>query len=123
LCYSDISFGNVSLDPSTGQVCICDNDNVHVDGEPSGIGGTIGFMAPEIVRGKSMPTIDTDLFSLAVLLFYIFMMHHPLEGKKELEIKCFDYPAKKKLYGTEPLFVFDPQDNSNRPVAGIAITL
>lgn len=118
LCYSDISFGNVSLDPSTGQVCICDNDNVHVDGEPSGIGGTIGFMAPEIVRGKSMPTIDTDLFSLAILLFYIFMMHHPLEGKKELEIKCFDYPAKRKLYGTEPLFIFDPRDDSNRPVAG-----
>ncbi len=118
LCYSDISFGNVFLDPKNGQVCICDNDNVHVDGQPTGIGGTIGFMAPEIVRGEAMPSSDTDLFSLAVLLFYLFMLHHPLEGQRELDVKCFDYPAKRKLYGAEPIFVFDPTDERNRPVPG-----
>jgi DNA-binding helix-hairpin-helix protein with protein kinase domain len=118
LCYSDISFGNVFLDPKNGQVCICDNDNVHVDGQPTGIGGTIGFMAPEIVRGEAMPSSDADLFSLAVLLFYLFMLHHPLEGQRELEVRCFDYPAKKKLYGLEPLFIFDPGDDGNRPLPG-----
>ena len=118
LCYSDISFGNVFLDPKNGQVCICDNDNVHVDGQPTGVGGTIGFMAPEIVRGEAMPSSDTDLFSLSVLLFYLFMLHHPLEGQRELEVKCFDYPAKKKLYGTDPLFVYDPGDDRNQPVPG-----
>jgi serine/threonine protein kinase len=118
LCYSDISFGNVFLDPQTGQICICDNDNVHINGEKSGIGGTIGFMAPEIVRGEASPSIETDLFSLAVLLFYLLVMHHPLEGKKELDIKCFDYPAKIKLYGKEPIFIFDPTNDSNRPVKG-----
>jgi serine/threonine protein kinase len=118
LCYSDISFGNIFLDPKNGQVCICDNDNVHVDGEPSGIGGTIGFMAPEIVCGNAMPSSDTDLFSLSVLLFYLFMLHHPLEGQLELQVRCFDYPAKKKLYGTEPLFIFDPGDDRNRPAPG-----
>jgi DNA-binding helix-hairpin-helix protein with protein kinase domain len=72
-------------------------------------------MAPEIVRGDAVPSTQTDLFSLAVLLFYMFVMHHPLEGKKELAIKCLDLPAMKKLYGTEPLFIFDPSDNSNAP--------
>ncbi len=67
-------------------------------------------MAPEIVRGEAVPGTQTDLFSLAVLLFYMFVMHHPLEGKKELAIKCLDLPAMKKLYGTEPLFIFDPVD-------------
>jgi len=43
------------------------------------------------------------------------MMHHPLEGKKELAIKCLDLPAMKKLYGTEPVFIFDPVDESNAP--------
>jgi DNA-binding helix-hairpin-helix protein with protein kinase domain len=43
------------------------------------------------------------------------MMHHPLEGKKELAIKCLDLPAMKKLYGTEPVFIFDPADDSNAP--------
>jgi len=119
LCYRDISFGNVFLDPATGGILICDNDNVSVDGDTAGgILGTPRFMAPEIVRGDSLPSIQTDLFSLAVLLFYLFMVHHPLEGNRELAIHSFDLPAMTRLYGTEPRFIFDPVDASNRPVAG-----
>jgi len=116
LCYRDISFGNVFFDPDTGEILICDNDNVAVDNQSrSAVYGTPRFMAPEIVRGEGTPSTQTDLFSLAVLLFYMFVMHHPLEGKKELAIKCLDLPAMKKLYGTEPLFIFDPADDSNAP--------
>lgn len=116
LCYRDISFGNAFFDPNTGEVLICDNDNVTVDSQTSGgVYGTPRFMAPEIVRGDAVPSSQTDLFSLSVLLFYMFVMHHPLEGKRELEIKCLDLPAMKKLYGTEPLFIFDPNDHSNAP--------
>ncbi len=119
LCYRDISFGNVFFDPDTGDVLICDNDNVTVDGEAEGgVLGTPRFMAPEVVRGDALPSTQTDLFSLAVLLFYMFMVHHPLEGKRELEIHCLDLPAMTKLYGTDPLFIFDPDDDSNRPVPG-----
>ena len=119
LCYRDISFGNVFFDPDTGEVLICDNDNVTVDGKDvGGVLGTPRFMAPEVVRGDAAPSTQTDLFSLAVLLFYMLTVHHPLEGKKELEIKCFDLPAMTKLYGTEPLFIFDPDDDSNRPMRG-----
>jgi eukaryotic-like serine/threonine-protein kinase len=117
LCYRDISFGNVFFNPDTGNVLICDNDNVDIDnGEGSGILGTPRFMAPEIVRREAYPSTQTDLFSLAVLLFYMLMVHHPLEGKKEAKMKCFDLPAMTKLYGTEPVFIFDPNDDSNRPV-------
>ena len=120
LCYRDISHGNVFLDPDTGEICICDNDNVDVTGKADGgVFGTPRFMAPEIVRGEAYPSTETDLFSLAVLLFYMFFLHHPLEGRKEAEIHCFDLPAMKKLYGLEPVFIFDPQDNSNRPVPGL----
>lgn len=119
LCYRDISFGNVFFDPGTGDVLICDNDNVTVDGEAeSGVLGTPRFMAPEVVRGEALPSTQTDLFSLAVLLFYMFMVHHPLEGKKELTIHCLDLPSMNKLYGTEPVFIFDPDDDSNRPAPG-----
>ncbi len=119
LCYRDISFGNVFFDPDTGDVLICDNDNVAVDGEAvGGVLGTPRFMAPEIVCGEALPGTQTDLFSLAVLLFYMFMLHHPLEGKKEAAIKCLDLPAMTRLYGTHPVFIFDPQDASNRPVPG-----
>lgn len=75
-CYRDISFGNVFFDPDTGDVLICDNDNVSYNSAPSGIYGTPRFMAPEIVNGKAKPSTNTDLFSLAVLLFYMFMLNH-----------------------------------------------
>jgi len=120
LCYRDISFGNVFFDPGTGEVLICDNDNVAVDGEgQAGVLGTPRFMAPEIVLGKAKPSTQTDLYSLAVLLFYMLMVSHPLEGKREASIRCFDLPAMNKIYGSEPIFVFDPKDISNRPVKGI----
>src|SRR5947209_14776626 len=46
-CYKDISPGNVSLDPTSGEIRICDNDNVDVNGRDGAIGGTPGYMAPE----------------------------------------------------------------------------
>jgi serine/threonine protein kinase len=119
LCYRDISFGNVFFDPKTGEVRICDNDNVGIDRKAGGgIGGTARFMAPEIVRGEAAPSSQTDLFSLAVLLFYMLMNHHPLEGTREADIRCFDLPAMTRLYGDEPIFIFDPTDERNRPLPG-----
>lgn len=115
LCYRDISFGNVFFDPKNGEVRICDNDNVDVNGAEGAIGGTPRFMAPEIVRGEALPTTSTDLFSLSVLLFYILMSSHPLEGSNESSIHSLDLHAQRKLYGTNPIFIYDPQDSSNRP--------
>lgn len=119
-CYRDISFGNAFFDPDNGDVLICDCDNVAPDGQGVlGVLGTPRFMAPEVVRGESVPSTNTDLFSLAVLIFYMLHVAHPLEGKRETEIKCLDLAAMNMLYGTEPLFIYDPADDSNRPVAGI----
>lgn len=120
LCYRDISFGNVFIEPNTGEILICDNDNVTINRElNAGVVGTPRFMAPEVVMGDAVPSIETDLFSLGILLFYMHMLHHPLEGKKESDIKCMDLPAMNKLYGSEPIFIFDPNNDSNRPVMGL----
>ncbi|HEX2568552.1 MAG TPA: serine/threonine protein kinase [Polyangia bacterium] len=116
LCYRDISHGNVFFDERTGEVLICDCDNVGVTGSSyTGVTGTSGYSAPEIERHEAMPSTYTDLHSLAVLMFKVLMLHHPLEGVRETAIKCFDLPAREKLYGWDPLFIFDPQDRSNKP--------
>lgn len=120
LCYQDISFGNLFVDEKTGNVLICDNDNIAWTQKlESSVLGTPRFMAPEIVRGETNPNVMTDLFSLAVLLFYMFMIHHPLEGRLESQIRCFDLPAMERLYGRRPIFIFDPVNKENRPVEGI----
>ncbi len=117
LCYQDISFGNAFLRPDTGEVLVCDNDNVTAnDANVGGVLGTADFMAPEVVRGDAKPSNKTDLHSLAVLLFYMLFMGHPLQGKKILGIRCWDGPARDKLFGGEPVFIFDPQDQSNEAV-------
>lgn len=117
LCYQDISFGNAFFDSTTGEVLVCDNDNVRPN--RSGVCGVLGtpdFMAPEIVRREGMPTTQTDLHSLAVLLFYMLHVSHPLYGKKVLNIRCLDLPARELLLGKQPVFIFDPNDPSNEAV-------
>jgi serine/threonine protein kinase len=90
-----------------------------VNGEQPAILGTPDFMAPEVVRQEVLPSIETDKFSLAVMLFYLFLIDHPLKGQIETAFRIFDLPAREKLFGKEPVYVFDPNDQSNRPVPGV----
>jgi len=117
-CYRDISQGNMFFDHRNGDILICDNDNVGVNESATTILGTPRFMAPEVVRGEAVPSTQTDLFSLAVMHFVMLMNHYPLDGRKEYEIHCFDRPAMERLYGSNPVFIFDPYDKSNEPVPG-----
>ena len=112
--YQDLNDGNFSINPTNGKVLICDNDNVVGHGEYSGILGKARYMAPEVVRGDKQPDKLTDRFSLAVVLFMLLAGNHPLEGVGT------NYPAltnkyEKKIYGTEPLFIFDEKNSSNAP--------
>lgn len=116
LCYRDISFSNVFLEAASGQPLICDNDNVGIDGKAHvTVLGTRRFMAPEIVRREAFPSSKTDLYSLAVLLFYMLMTGHPLVGRRERDFACWDEATESHLFGTEPLFIFDPVDTRNAP--------
>lgn len=120
LSYQDISWGNLFIDPTKGDILICDNDNVAPHGSSSiGISGTYGFMAPEVVRGEFKPDQYSDLFSLAVLMFQLLFLEHPFNGRRWAKIACWDDFAKKKLYGTEPIFIFDPNNKENRPMPGV----
>lgn len=118
LSYQDLNDGNFFIDPKSGDVLICDNDNVAPNGTNMGIVGKPRYMAPEIVTGDTLPNTQTDRFSLAVVLFLILCMNHPLEGKRSL-LPCLTPAAAEKLYGSEALFICDTQDKSNAPVSNI----
>lgn len=125
LCYRDVSFGNLFVDPERAEVAICDNDNVGTDRGHVAVYGTLRFMAPEIVRLEQLPSTVTDLHSLAVLLFYLFVHGHPLDGCRVQGSYTWGedgHVSENDLafthYGTSPLFVFHPDDGSNRPVPG-----
>ena len=102
--YQDLNDGNFFINPQNGKVLICDNDNVAPDKTETGIIGKPRYMAPEIVMKKNMPNSLSDLFSMSVILFILFCMTHPLEGKRSLE-PCLSPALQEKLYGSEALFI------------------
>lgn len=117
--YQDLNDGNFFVEPNTGDVLICDNDNVAPYGESFGIGGKSRYMAPEVVLGSIRPNMDTDLYSLSVVLFMFYFLSHPLEGKKVVGCACLTEANEKKFYAEEPIFICDPKNIENRPVRGI----
>ena len=117
--YQDLNDGNFFIHPDTGDVLICDNDNVFPQGEISGIMGKARYMAPEIVCGKAMPDKFSDRYSLAVVLFMLFFGNHPLEGSRVLACPCMTEKFEKKFYGEEPIFIYDEKKTENRPVRGV----
>lgn len=116
--YQDLNDGNFFINPNNGDVLICDNDNVMPQGEKSGIMGKARYMAPEIVAG-GIPDKYSDRFSLSVILFMLFYANHPLEGSKVVGCPCMTENYEKKFYGSEAVFIYDPQNTSNFPVQGI----
>jgi len=130
LCYRDISFGNLWVDAEASEVAIIDNDNVGLDGGDVFVWGTLRFMAPEVVRREAAPSSLTDLHSLAVFLFYLFMHGHPLEGVKTDESYSWADSSHRsetdlalRHFGTEPVFIFDPDDHSNPPRPGDPVSV
>lgn len=112
--YQDLNDGNFFINPQNGKVLICDNDNVAPDGTETGIIGKPRYMAPEIVLGKTKPHSLTDRFSMSLILYILFCLNHPLEGKRYL-VSALTPSLQEKLYGSEPLFMMDPNDKSNEP--------
>lgn len=117
--YQDINDGNFFIDTKTGDVLVCDNDNVAPYGVWMGMCGKDRYMAPEVVLGKKHAGMESDLFSLAVVLYMLFFISHPLEGKAVHECPCLTTQFMRKFYAESPIFVFDPNNDSNRPVRGV----
>ena len=63
-------------------------------------------MAPEIVTGQNDPDKNSDRFSLAVVLFRLLFINHPLEGRYSTP-PCMTKELERKYYGTDPVFVYD----------------
>ncbi len=115
--YQDLNEGSFFIDPENGDLLICDNDNVAPFGVNLGVKGMPKYMAPEVVTDRTRPNTHSDRYSLAVILFRLFYIDHPLEGRYTVQFPLTDANGAR-LFGEEPLFVYDPKDKSNRPLPG-----
>ncbi|MDR1066776.1 MAG: hypothetical protein LBL35_05020 [Clostridiales bacterium] len=116
-CYMDVSRDNISFGRS-GDIIIFDPDNIRVNDpdaldpakNDSPVSGTPGFIAPEILNRVNNPNTKTDLWQLSVLLFLLWVKHHPLDGELALDDDKYN---DINLLCKNPKFIFDPKQKDN----------
>ena len=124
--YQDLNDGSFFLDPETGNLLICDNDNVTANKRSLGVLGKMRYMAPEIVRGdkdkstgeRQMPDTHSDRFSLAIILFLALCLGNPFEGECLKKYVIVDEKAEYEMFGGHPVYIYNEDDVSNRPIRG-----
>lgn len=121
LCFQDVAGAHVLADQEACEVAITGAHSFGVDGQQTQIFGSALFLAPELLRGEAFPSATSDLHSLAVILFYLLMHGHPLFGIRTdpvygPESATYTPKGQTDIFGVHPLFIFDPDDRSNRPL-------
>lgn len=129
LCHSDLSDNNILANASDGRVYVIDCDGLVVPGRARHVVvGTKFFMAPEVVAGTAGPSVLADQHALAVLIYHLLFLRHPLRGVK---VHAQDADRNETLQlGEKGLYIEHPADLSNRPehlgvpsmIAGSAVT-
>ena len=124
LAHSDLSNNNVLIDPKSGSCVVIDIDSLVVPGlYPPEVAGTRGYIAPEVLMTmeypygdprRSLPCIETDLHSMAVLIYEYLLNRHPLIGPKHLPNMSSE-DEDFALMGSQAVFIENPTDKSNRP--------
>jgi Protein kinase domain len=121
LAHSDLSNRNVLVDLRGGEACLIDIDALVVPGlAPPTVLGTPGYMAPEVVAGAAMPSIETDRHALAVLFYELLLQRHPLRGRFVHSTQSAEADEQLSM-GARALFVEHTRDHRNAPTAPIDV--
>ena len=77
------------------------------------VGGTPGFIAPEILRGSGL-NFKSDIFALGMLMFEILSGLRPIPAQKEIILHCL---AQNKIPCTKEVFrkAYELKDESLLP--------
>ena len=123
LVHGDLSYRNVLLDPPRGDVCLIDLDGLVVPGKfPPEVIGTPDFIAPEVVATRhlerhdpqrKLPDWRTDLHALAVLIYQMLLLRHPLRGDQLHDLDN-DERQETLLMGAGALFIENAHNAANR---------
>lgn len=110
----DIKFDNIKIDLNNLKVKVLDTDTIVYSKDKSVVLGTVGFMPPDTMMKREIPNEYNDVYAIAVLIFMTLMGAHPLDGKRRTQ-PCNEQ-IDTYLFGTHPVYMFNPNDASNRPI-------
>ncbi|WP_168210674.1 hypothetical protein [Persicimonas caeni] len=124
LVYGDISHNNVFVPEAVDAsgVWLIDCDNLDWLPRASTSVYTPYFGAPEVVQHGAHADTLTDVYSFAILAYWVLVLNHPFLGSA-VEVNGWDVTTtedleEKALRGELP-FVDDPSDASNRSDEGV----
>lgn len=105
---------NFNIDYKTGEVELICTDEILILGKFHGIGRNSLETAPELFWNNVPPSIESDRYSLSVLLFEILFDGHPFGGKNT--IGNLTAETQRLWYVDKPVYVWDYRNDSNRPL-------
>lgn len=112
--YREINDNSFLIAPEEGKVIISYSDSICLEGVDSDLMSKPRYTAPEIVFRKAKPDSNSDRYSMSVILYMLFCLSHPLEGKRYLGA-ALTPSLQEKIYGSEALFMMDSNNQSNGP--------
>jgi hypothetical protein len=77
-------------------------------------------MAPEVVAGRVLPSIETDRHALAVLFYELLLQRHPLRGTLVHSTRSAEEDEQLSM-GAKALFIEHHSDRRNPPDAPLAV--
>lgn len=116
--FQGLSDGGFFINIDTGAVLVSDCDTIAPYGTDLDIRIRPAYKAPEVIAG-SLPDEMSDTYALAVVIFRLLFRGDPFEGEKVVMDVCLNESELAKHYGSEAVFIFNPDDDSNRPLRGI----
>lgn len=115
LCFKQLHPGDYYVNTKTNEVLYWNYDYIAPQCSLTNIGYCFGTTAPEIIKGNREINCFTDLYALSILLFKLMVRNSdPFCGKKYFAA-CITEKLQTEMYISNPIFIFDPHEQSNRP--------
>lgn len=116
--FQGLSEGSFFINTDTGAVLVSDCDTIAPNGTDLDIRIRSVYKSPEVLMG-GLPDEKSNLYSLAIILFRLLFRGDPFEGEKTVMDVCLNEKQLAKHYSSEAVFIYDPDNSSNRALRGI----
>lgn len=116
--FQGLGEGSFFINTDTGAVLINDCDTIASFDTNLDMQIRTIYKAPEVLLGN-IPDNNSNIYSLAIILFRLLFRGDPFEGEKTVMDVCLNEKQLAKHYSSEAVFIYDPNNSSNRPIRGI----
>jgi hypothetical protein len=114
---------NLLINITNGDILLDIANYVGKDESPLQVDTECIYLPKELLNNSMKPNENSNNYILSVILFRLFFHDHPLEGRNVINDVCLELKDAIKYYRENAVFIFNPNDSSNRPVRGVHYTV